>query len=434
MIRHGVGGNTCPVSIDETMKTMKKSVVVGGGVVGAACAYYLSQAGHEVTIVDRGRFGQGASHGNCGYVCPSHVLPLAAPGALTSTLKTMMQKNSPLRVSPGFLFANAGWFLKFAQKCNKKDMLAAAVGIQALLASSRQLYDDVITTEGIQCEWDPVGLLFVFHTLPVFEHYAEVDHLLREQFNTPADRFDAAALVELEPTLKREAVSGGYLYRGDAQLRPDRLMAEWKRILTARGVTIQESTEVTGFVERSGQAAAVKTVAGEIPADHVVVATGAWTPLLNKEIGASVPIIPGKGYSLTMPRPGRCPKYPMIFEEHRVAISPFQSGYRIGSTMEFVGYDTSIPEARLQLLRNGASLYLQDPLAEPIEEAWYGWRPMVHDGKPIIDFAPRYSNVLIAAGHGMLGLSMATGTGKLAAERITGAKPHIDPTQYALVR
>jgi len=413
---------------------MADVVVVGGGVIGTACAYYLAKAGRSVVLLDRSKHGAACSHGNCGYVCPSHVLPHAGPEALFSTLKTLFQKNAPLKVRPGFLLKNLGWFTNFVRRCNERDMLAAAGGIQALLNSSRQLYDDLLKAEAIDCEWDTHGLLFVFHTAKVFEHYAEVDHLLRDKFAMPAERFDAEQLLKLEPSLIPGSAAGGYLYKSDAQVRPDRLMTGWRTVLEKLGVAIREECEVAGFKTEQGRATAASTNQGDVAGSQFVLATGAWAPLLNRDLGCKLPIIQGKGYSITMPRPSICPTYPMIFEEHRVAVSPFQSGYRIGSTMEFAGYDSTMNPNRLKLLRDGAKVYLREPVSEPVQEEWFGWRPMVFDGKPIIDFAPAAKNVLITAGHGMLGLSMATGTGKLASELLTGAKPHVDPSAYGLTR
>lgn len=399
--------------------------IIGGGVVGTAAAYYLARSGHAVTLLDRGRVGGGCSHGNCGYVCPSHVLPLAGPGVLASTLRTLLQRNGPLKVTPTALFTNLGWFLTFARRCNLSDQLAAAVGIQALLTSSRKLYDELLATESIPCEWDTHGLLFVFRSQAAFDHYADTDRLLTERFATPADRFDADALIDLEPALKPGSASGGYLYRGDAQLRPDRLMAGWRSVLERLGVVIREGVNATAIDGRT-----VTTTAGTVQADAFVVTTGAEVgrqPLFGRRL----PVMPGKGYSLTMPRPAVCPTYPMIFEEHRVAVSPFQSGYRIGSTMEFTGYDDKVNPARLQLLVDGAAAYLRDPICEPTTEAWAGLRPMTPDGLPVIGRSSTHPNVWVAAGHGMLGLSMAPGTGKLVAELVTEAKPHIDPAPYA---
>ena len=411
----------------------ERVVVVGGGVVGACCAYYLAAAGRRVTVIDRGGFGMGCSHANCGYVCPSHVLPLAAPGAVWATLKTLFRRDSPLRVRPATVLANAGWFLGFARKCNARDVLAAGRGIQPLLDSSRALFADLIAAERLDCEWETKGLLFVFRSKHALDHYARTDDLLRTRFAMGAGRFEGDALTALEPALK-PGCAGGYLYEGDAHLRPDRLMNELHRVLIERGVEVRENCAVTGFVREDGVAKAVRTATGDIDADHVVVATGAWTPQLNAALGCRVPIQPGKGYSLTTPRPAVCPTYPLILEEHRVAVTPFRSGYRLGSTMEFAGYDAAMNRARLGILTDAAKLYLRDPLAEPVQEEWWGWRPMTPDGLPVIDHAPAARNVWVAAGHNMLGLSMAPATGKLVAELIGGERPHLDPAPYALGR
>jgi D-amino-acid dehydrogenase len=412
----------------------KRAVVIGGGVVGSCSAYYLARAGWTVTVIDMGGPTAGCSHANCGYVCPSHVLPLAVPGAVWSTFKTLFWNNSPLKVRPLVVLKNLGWFLNFARKCNERDMMAAGVAIQSLLNSSRVLFDDLIRDEQLACEWETKGLLFVFQTAKAFEHYSHTDHLLAEKFHMPAKRFDAAALHQLEPALKPRCAAGGYLYQSDGHLRPDRLMAELRRVLAAKGVEVRHDCAMTGFVTEDGKVKAVRTATGDIEADQVVVATGAWTPLLNKELGCRVPIQPGKGYSITMARPAVCPAYPLIFEEHRVAVTPFQSGYRIGSTMEFAGYDDRLNRSRLSILTEGAKHYLREPLAEPVQEEWWGWRPMTFDGLPVIDRAPAAANVLIAAGHNMLGLSMGTATGKLVAEMVSGEKPHVDPRPYSLGR
>ena len=411
----------------------QRVVVVGGGVVGACSAYYLAKAGARVTVLDRGRFGMGCSHANCGYVCPSHVLPLATPGVVWSTLKTLFRRNSPLKVRPATALANLGWFLGFARKCNPRDMIAAGRAIQALLASSRSLFEELIRSEGIDCEWEAKGLLFVFQTRPAFEHYTHTDELLCKQFGMGAKRFDGDAVSALEPALV-SGLAGGYLYEGDAHLRPDRFMDELRRVLVSCGVEVRENCAASGFVRRHGKATAVRTPAGDIAADQFVVATGAWTPQLNAELGCRVPIQPGKGYSITYPRPAACPAYPLIFEEHRVAVTPFRTGYRLGSTMEFAGYDDRMNRARLAILTEGAKPYLREVPAGPVDEEWWGWRPMTFDGLPVIDFAPAAANVLIAAGHNMLGLSMATATGKLVAEMLGAGKPHLDPAPYRLRR
>jgi D-amino-acid dehydrogenase len=408
-------------------------IIIGGGVIGTACAHYLSRSGWAITLLDRGAFGQGCSHGNCGLVCPSHVLPLAGPGALGEAFSSLFLKDSPLAIRMRLDLSLWSWLVRFALRCRRSAMLEAGQAIQALLASSRALYQELMGEEPLDCEWQTAGLLFPYRRLDRFEKYTQTDRLLREVFDCPARRLEGDQVCELEPALK-PGLAGGWYYEEDAHLRPDRLLSSWRALLEQRGVTIREHEEVKGFSHRAGLVRSVLTAKAEIPADAVVVATGAWTPLLAKQLGCRIPIQPGKGYSITMPRPARCPRIPLIFPETHVAVTPLPSGYRLGSTLEFAGYDDSLRPARLELLRGGAAPYLHQPWCDPVEEAWWGWRPMTYDGKPIIGRPPRLHNVIIAAGHNTLGLSMAPATGKLTAELLDYETPHIDPAPYAVTR
>jgi len=410
-----------------------KVIVAGAGLIGAASAWFLQRAGWHVTMLDQGRFGRGASHANCGFVCPSHVLPLAGPGAVRSSLKALMQPNGPLKIRARWDPALWTWLFRFARRCNLKDMLEAGHALQPLLQSSRQLYEELITTEGLDCEWEARGMLFVFRTPAAMEHYAETDKLLSQEFNLPARRIEGDELTALEPALK-PGLAGGWFYETDAHLRPDRLMAEWRRILEARGVVVQENSPVLGFKQSQGKVVAAITPKGEQTADAFVLATGAWSRQLGRQLGCVLPIEPGKGYSMTMPRPARCPTYPLIFEEHRVAVTPMRSGYRLGSTMEFAGFDSTLRRERLELLKQGAAVYLHEPCAEPVLEEWFGWRPMTPDSLPIIDRCPRAGNLVIAAGHNMIGLASATATGKLVMELLCNQSPHLEIRPFRATR
>jgi D-amino-acid dehydrogenase len=411
----------------------RRAVVVGGGVIGVACAHYLMRDGWQVTLIDRSAIGSGSSHGNCGFICPSHVLPLAEPGMVLKGLKSLFTPHSPFAIKPRLDPALWSWLLHFAARCNERDMVAAGRGIQRILASSLPLYRELIEQEGLDCEFESRGMLFAYRSQHEMDAYAATDRLMTESFACPARRCDASELVSLEPAL-RPGLAGGWYYDHDAHLRPDALMRSWRKSLSSRGAVIFENCGFERFQSGNGRASAALTPRGELTADIFVVATGAWTPLLNRELGCRVPIQPGKGYSMTMPRPAVCPKIPLIFPETRVAVTPFQTGYRLGSTMEFAGYDDSLRPERLQLLKDGSKAYLLEPYCEPVLEKWFGWRPMTYDSLPIIDRSPSYENVFIAAGHNMLGLSMATATGKLVAELAGGAPPHIDPSPYRVGR
>jgi D-amino-acid dehydrogenase len=408
-------------------------LIIGGGVVGAMCAYYLSQHNSNITILDRGTFGGGCSHGNCGYICPSHVLPLTVPGTVLKTLPTAWKKSSPLYIKPRLSWDLITWLWRFQRNCNHDQMIRAGKALSALLDSSRTLFQELIGREGLACEWETKGMLFIYHTKHHLDEFDSTAKLIKDEFGKEYEKIDAEHLAQMEPALK-PGLPGAWYHRGDAHLRPDRLMKELRRVLESRGVKIIENAEVTEIVREGSTTKAARTSQGSFEAKEFIVATGAWTPLLQKQLGMKIPIQPGKGYSITMPRPTKCPSYPLIFEEHRIAITPMQSGYRIGSTMEFSGYDTSLNPARLQALVDGAKHYLDEPTAEPIQESWYGWRPMTPDSLPIIDRSPLSSNLLLAVGHNMLGISTATATGKLVCELMTRQSSHVDPSPYSAKR
>ncbi|MBI1372300.1 MAG: FAD-dependent oxidoreductase [Phycisphaera sp.] len=411
-------------------------VVIGGGVIGAYTAYYLARQGRRVTLIDKGAFGHGCSHGNCGLICPSHVLPLSQPGAVSKALKAMLGRNTPFKIKPRFDPELWGWLWRFMRACKKPAMLASGRARAALLNSSMELYLKLLDEEGLDCEWEHRGVLFVYMTESGMEHYGQTDALVRKHFGIGATRYDGDALIELEPAL-RPGVAGGWHYECDAHVRPDRLMAEMKRVLNKHHVTIYEHTPVNHFIRDSatGKARAVfvggpETTGHDITADAFVLATGALAPKFQEALGVRLRIQPGKGYSITMPRPERCPAIPMIFQEHKVAVTPMRTGYRLGSLMEFNGYDDSIEKHRVKLLEIGARPYLYEPTAEPIEETWTGWRPMTPDGVPLIGPSRTFSNVVVAAGHSMVGMSMGPASGRLAAELVTGQRPHVEPRHY----
>jgi D-amino-acid dehydrogenase len=408
-------------------------LVVGGGVIGLACAHYLVDAGLRVTLIDKGRIGAACSHRNCGLVCPSHVLPLATPGAIRSSMKAMLSPGGAFRIRPRLSTSLWRWMWKFALRCNRGDMLSAGRGIQALLSSSLELYRGLMAKGELECEWQDQGLLFVYRNQEPLDAYAAENELLANEFDEGARRLGPDELRELEPSVA-DGLAGAWYYEEDAHLRPERLLESWRASLEARGVRIVEQQELEAFVSSAGTVTAARVSGDLIEADAFVVATGAWTPHLQRTLRCRVPIEPGKGYSVIVPRPSVSPRIPMIFPEHRVVVTPFEQGMRIGSIMEFAGWDDSISPDRLRLLTDGAKHYLRDPVLEPVSKEWYGWRPMTYDSKPIIGPCPRFANVFLATGHNMLGLSMAPATGRLITELITGTEPHVKTAPYSVDR
>lgn len=414
------------------MSQSSRTVIIGTGLIGTLSAWYLQKSGHQITLVDAGSFGAACSHGNCGYISPSHVLPLPGPGVIPRTLRAMLSPNSPFSIKPRLSPALWRWLANFAWRCRKDPMLETAVTRNQLLQSSRQLYDQLLDEESIDCHRQTLGLMFVFATQKEWEHHAHTQKIL-DDFGVHAERYDRQKLQEVEPALQ-DHLAGAYHYLSDSHLRPDLLLTALRERLTSAGAQIIENCRITGFRQEQGRAVAAQSEQRDIEGTRFVVATGAMTPWLNDALGTDIPIQPGKGYSITTQTTEGLPRHPMILEEYKVAITPFPDRFRIGSTMEFAGYDTRLTESRLKLLRDGAQQCLRVPYGPEVVETWYGWRPMTWDGKPFIDRCPRYSNVWLAAGHNMLGLSMGTASGKLVQELIDGQTPHINPRPMSLDR
>ena len=408
------------------------AVVVGGGVIGLACAEYLSEADFRVTVVDRGRVGGACSHGNCGFVCPSHVLPLTEPGIVGQAVRSMLKPGSPLKVNPGLSPARWRWMWRFLRRCNEADMRSAGHAIQPLLLSSYKLYEQWVA-DGIDCDWRRRGLMFAYRTKAAFEAYAATDRLLRDEYAEPAERLEGDAVRDREPAL-RKGLAGGWYFEHDAHLRPDKLIRSLADRLRGRGVGILEDTAVTSLRTEGGRVTGVVCGGRTLDADELVVATGAWTPRLKDVFGVDVPIQPGKGYSVLVRPEGPATTVPLIFPETRVAVTPFEDSVRLGSMMEIGNESEAMPAKRLRLLRTGSQPFLDFELPAETDDHWYGWRPMTSDSVPYIGPAGNHANLTLATGHNMLGLSMAPATGKLVAELLTGEEPHLDVTPYAMER
>ena len=414
------------------MKNSKSAIIVGGGVIGCFTAYYLLEKGWSVTIVDKDRFGQEASSGNCGLIVPNHILPLNSLGTLVKSFKWMMSEDSPLYIRPRLDVGLIKWFCRFAGYSSPKAVLRSTRGRHALLQKSFELYLTFMQAEKMACDWNVGGSLHIYRSAKEWDDYRGTDTLLR-QYGIEAHALDRQALLGLVPALEKNVI-GGWLYRQTALLRPERLMSGLRRILLHRGARILEGFPVQTFRRENNLASAIVTKDTELSADAYVLATGAWSSRFQKVLGCKLPIQPGKGYAITMERPRTFPGIPCFFEEQQIVSTPWPDACRLGGTLEFSGFDDGLNLRRVRALKKGFEAYSQQWQLSDKREAWCGFRPMTMDGLPFIDRSPRLKNVLIAAGHNMIGLSTAPATGKLVADIMDGTSPHIDPQPYCIAR
>lgn len=405
-------------------------LILGAGVIGLFCALELLKSGRGVTVLDRAAVGAGASHGNCGTITPSHANPLAMPGVIGKALGWMLQADAPLYVKPRLDPALLRWLLRFARRCNPHDYAAGLARKGAWLKASRALLAQTIRDEQLACEFTESGLIYVYRDEASLDGARALATDLRG-IGIDATLLDPATLAREEPAL-RDGMAGGLLFPGDAVLRPDRLVSELARRVRELGGVIGEHTEVTGFArDRNGAIERVITSNGPRSARDIVLALGAWSPQLAHGLGLRLPVQPGKGYSITYSRPALAPRRPVVLRERSVCVTAWGSGFRLGSTMEFSGYDTSLNRVRLDALVRGAGEYLREPVGPQLQEEWYGWRPMTWDDLPIVGRAPGVPNLMLATGHGMMGVSMSAVTARLVGDLLLQRDPVIDPATCA---
>lgn len=397
--------------------TGNRVLVVGAGHIGIACAHYLHRDGYDVTVIDRASVGGACSYANCGFLVPSHVLPLTEPGAIRTGLKSLFQPRAAFRVKPQLRLALYRWMFEFGRRCTHRQMLKAGAVLNDILTASMIEYGQLLNDPSMQCEWHDDGMLFVFRTDEALQDFGRTDTMLASEFGLAARHIDGSELPDFEPALL-EGLAGAYYYEDDGHLRPDRLNTAWSQRLQEGGVAFIEYCGVESVKKTGDQISGLQTSQGLMKADRYVFATGAWSREFEDALGCSIPVEPGKGYSVTMTQPEIMPGYPMLMPEKHIGISPFDSGYRIASMMEFSGFDDSIPRSRIEQLRDSARPYLKTPVGPVEEDTWYGWRPMTWDSLPIIGRVPKLSNALLATGHNMLGLSLAPMTGKAIADLV----------------
>lgn len=439
-------------------------LVVGGGAIGLACALALLEAGRGVRVLEAGRMGGGASHGNCGTLTPSHAPPLAAPGTVGRALRWMLAPDAPLYLRPRWDPELWRWLWRFRRRCNPRDWRQATLARAALLDDSRARLPRWVERYGLRCDYAEEGLDYVFRDRRYFERHAAEAEVLRG-FGIASETVAGDEYLRLQPAV-REGVVGAVRFPGDARLRPERYVAELARAVRERGGAIEQgvrvaaleasadgvavrafrqpaadadaSTTATGAATAGGTDRAPTNAASAESATYrgrdVVVALGAWSPRLAKSLGLRIPIQPGKGYSITYARPRLAPANPLVLKDRSVFVTAWEDGFRIGGTMEFAGYDAVLDPVRLAALERAAREYLREPAGSVTHERWCGWRPMTWDDLPLLGRVPGHARLWMAAGHGMLGISMSAGTGQLIADLLRGRTPAVDPTPYRLER
>lgn len=399
-------------------------VVIGGGVVGLCSAYELAAHGRQVVVIDEGPIARGSAAGNAGLITPSHLVPMAAPGVMSGVVRGMIRRTGPVTVRPSLDPSYLRWMVRFARNCTSRAADAGAIVLRALGFLSADLAVEWIERDGIDCGYRQLGLLYVYGDPAAFaaaQHEADT----MERHGVTIERYDAAEVREQEPALD-EGVIGGFRCVDDAGLDPARFMSGVVSVLSERGVVFVPHTGLLDFGTSGGAVDRLVTSRGDLAADEVVIATGAWTPGVASLLGESVPVQAGKGYSMTVAAPRQGPRNNLLIGDRWVAVNPMGDLLRMSGWLELGRVDTRPSLRRLaQVEANVRSRVRLDPELTVLER-WAGVRPVTPDGIPIIGRSPGWRNVTYAVGHGKLGLSLGPVTGRLVAQIVCDLPAELD--------
>ncbi len=412
-------------------------IVLGSGVVGVTSAWYLAQAGHEVTVLDRQpAAGMETSFANAGQVSPGLSAPWAGPDTPKKAILWLMMRHRPLVFWPVPDRQLLDWVTRFLGNCNAEAYARNKSRMVRLAEYSRDRLRDLRSVTGITYDEGQRGLLQLFRTQSQADHSGD-DTAVLDRLGVPYTVLDRAGCIAQEPALAD--VSGKFVgglrlpgdETGDAHIFTQNLAA----LAEAAGVVFRYGTDIQRLAMDGGRVSGVVTASGTLTADQYVVALGSYSPALLRDAGIMLPVYPVKGYSITMPVSDMmgAPVSTVMDETFKVAITRLGDRIRVGGTAELAGYSNTLREPRRRTLVHSVTDLF--PHGGDVSRAkfWTGLRPMTPDGPPVIG-PTKVDNLWLNTGHGTLGWTMSCGSGALLADLMSGRRPNIEHEDLAVSR
>jgi len=411
----------------------KKVVIIGGGIMGVCSAYFLNKEGHEVTIIDKSNFSSGASFVNAGYITPSHIISLAAPGIITKGLKWMFNPSSPFYVKPRLDKDFLQWAWAFKRSATKKKVAQSIPVIKDINILSRELYIAMKSSGDLDFHYEHKGLLMAYKDDKAGEQEWEVGKKAI-QLGLKVENLTAKEVEALEPKANLN-IKGAVYFHSDAHMTPGGFMKNMLSYLRENGVTILAEEEVKDIIISNNSIKKVVTNKQEITADEFVMAAGSWSPIISKKLGIKMLLQPGKGYRINVAQETNI-TIPAVLLEAKVAVTPMDGFTRFSGTMEIDKINHKINPIRVNAIANSASKYYHglQISTQDKEAAQCGLRPVTPDGLPYIGKTSQYNNLTFATGHAMMGWSLGPATGKLVSEIVSDKKASLDLNPFHVQR
>ncbi|KRG41338.1 amino acid dehydrogenase [Stenotrophomonas pictorum JCM 9942] len=403
-------------------------LVLGSGVIGTTSAWYLRQAGFEVTVVDRQPApALETSFANAGQLSFGYTSPWAAPGVPFKAIKWLFEEHAPLAIRPTGDLNQYRWLWQMLRNCTSARYAVNKARMVRVSDYSRDCINELRAATGIDYEGRQLGTTQLFRTQQQLDAAAQDIEVLR-QYGVPYEVLDRQGIARVEPALAgKTGMLVGALrlpedQTGDCQLFTDKLAA----LAAGNGVEFRFDQTISAIHADGDRITGVRINGQLETADHYVLALGSYSPQLLAPLGLQLPVYPLKGYSLTLPitNAAMAPNSTILDESYKIAVTRFQDRIRVGGMAEASGFDLSLePRRRATLEKVVKDLY---PEGGDLSRAefWTGLRPATPDGTPVIGATP-YRNLFLNTGHGTLGWTMAAGSGRYLADLMGGKTPQI---------
>ncbi len=415
-----------------------KVIVLGSGLLGVSSAYYLSQLGHDVTVVDRQATPAAeTSFANGGQISVSHAEPWANPSAPLKVLKWLGQEDAPLLFRLRADMRQWLWGLQFLRECTPARTRHNIEQIVRLGTYSRSMLRELRASTGLNYDQRTQGILHFYTSAKEFDAALAPTEQMRE-LGCDRQVVSADEAVRLEPALAnvRHLLAGATYTAEDESGDANRFARELVKLCEAQGVKFLMSHTVTALRQAGGTLDHIEATDSEgrfqrLRADAYVMAMGSFSPLYADALGLRLPIYPAKGYSVTLPVKDAAKAYQVSLtdDEYKLVFSrltgPGGDRLRIAGTAELNGYDRDLNRVRCEaIVRRVEQLF---PGAGHLEQAsfWTGLRPATPSNVPLIG-RTRFPNLFLNTGHGTLGWTHACGSGKSIARIVSGLPPEVD--------
>jgi D-amino-acid dehydrogenase len=401
--------------------------VVGAGIVGVSCALHLRRDGHEVTLLDPRAPGTATSFGNAGVIAASAVAPNSTPALRRDIPRILFDRDSAVRVRWSYLPRVAPWLIRFLLAGRDVRVRQIADALVPLTTRALAAHRELMALSGAEELLRPVGWLKVYETAAGFAD-GQYDRDIMTARGVRCDVLSSDEIRQLEPSLARRYVKGLFQPDNACVLSPHRLVqahaAQFQRL---GGSVVQERVRSVQPIDGGVR---LDCELGFRVFDAVVIAAGAWSKELARQVGDRVPLDTERGYHLNI-EPGEAGELrrTVVFPERGFVLAPMLDGIRLTSGVELAGLDAAPDFSRIRRLLPAAREALPG-LSDRVTRQWLGYRPSTPDSLPVIGRSPHSRAVFYAFGHQHLGLTLGPITGRVITELLGGRTPEIDLGPY----